>query len=185
MFISLFSPLGVALPVRAYVAPLVRAFCAGYKAHVDMDSVEPPVLRGIRTRLDDARVAASEGTLSPTHYRKMDEAISNALQRLPSRRCDDTKNDATRFRWADPEPIKVLALDSEADDGSVERLRALFEQHVGPLQDLVLQPQTRAELAAIFPGINDDELHRVLTDMQQVSEVSSSQKVNAKGAASL
>ena len=48
----------------------------------------------------------------------------------------------------------------------VERFRDLLKGHEGHLGDLLLNSKTQAELRAIFLGVEEKELHRLLYETQ-------------------
>lgn len=130
----------------------------------------------MRDRLEKARVAVSQGEITPEHYQEVDRAISEALGQLPFlRRPGNNNNNNNQLQWAKPldRPQQVEDLASAHSQG-IKRLQAMVEGHNGPLENLMLEPSKRSELAGIFQGAGDGQLRQLLADMQRAKDVSHS-----------
>ena len=141
---------------------------------VDDDSL----LAAMRNRLEKARLAVSQGEITPEHYQQVDKAISEALGQLSFlRRMDNSSN---QVQWAKPleRPQHLEDLASAHSQG-IKRLQAMVEDHIGPLENLLLEPSKRDELADIFEGAGDGQLRQLLADMQRARDVNQCQPVVA------
>lgn len=149
-----------------------------------MDADGDSRLAIMRSRLKKARVAASQGEITPQHYQEVDKAISDALGELSflrrsgnsnsnSNTNDSNNNNDNELQWAKPldRPQHVEDLASAHSQG-IKRFQAMVEEHNGPLENLMLEPSKRAELAGIFEGAGEGKLRQLLTDMQRARDVS-------------
>ncbi|CAM9452519.1 unnamed protein product [Laminaria digitata] len=159
------SPIGLANPgtKRWGSSPMCK----------DMDNT--PLL-AIRDRLQDARAAVSRHNVTPQHYQQVDKAISGALGQLPFlRRSDQDGRPSNQIQWAKPPDRPQHAEDlASAHSQGIKRIQAMVEEHDGPLEELMLEPSKRAELAAIFEGAGDGQLRKLLSDMQRAKETADS-----------
>ena len=131
-----------------------------------------PLVR-IRERLQHARKAVSQKNVTAEDYREVDQAISGALGKLSLlRRSDQDGINSNQVQWAKPvhRPQQVEDMAS-AHRQAIKRLQAMVEDHNGPLEDLMLEPSKRAELAGIFQGVGDEQLRQLLRDMARTKEV--------------
>lgn len=136
-------------------------------------------LSAMRNAMKRARAAARQNNLTARHYQEVDQAISETLQQLSLVRPRDQQDggNSNQLQWTKPPHRHPQAEDlASAHKVSIERLRVMVEDHNGPLEDLMLEPSKRAELAGIFQGVgNDDEqLRQLLRAMQRARDVSHS-----------
>lgn len=132
----------------------------------------------MHSRLEKAREAASQREITPGHYQEVDKAISEALGQLSFLRRSgnsnsNNNNNDNQLQWAKPldRPQHVEDLASAHSQG-IKRFRAMVEEHNGPLENIMLEPSKRSELAGIFEGAGEGKLRQLLTDMQRARDVS-------------
>ena len=158
-------------PTLSLAASFVVARCDSSPICEDMDNAP---LVTVRSRLEDARVAVAQKSVTPDHYQQVDRAISGALGQLYFfHRSDRDGSISNHIQWAKPvdRPQHVEDLATAHSQG-IKRIQAMVAEHNGPLEDLMLEPSKRAELKAIFEGAGEGQLLQLLKDMQRAKEVS-------------
>ena len=122
-------------------------------------------LKALHQRLQEARDASDNDTLTPEHYNRVDGAINEAINHLPLVHSGDG---SSPLRWRVPD--QVSENEEMVPHDLVQRFRDLLKGHEGPLGDLLLNSKTQAKLRAIFPGVEEKELHRLLNETQVCME---------------
>ena len=133
----------------------------------------------VNEKLQEAR-STSERRPSPEQYRDMDEAISNALHKLPLVVPILEGRISSGLGWtAEPTESKyetdvpATTLSGTPNEVLFGPLHSLLSQHDGVLSDILLDEEKRAALKLIFPGVENEELAQVLESVQQRKEVES------------
>ena len=117
-------------------------------------------------RLQEPRDASESGTMTHEHLNRVDWATNDAIRHLPLVHAGDV---SSRLRWREPD--QVSENENMVPHDLVEKFRSLLKGHKGRLGDLLLNSKNQAELRAIFPGVEDVELHRLLNETQICMEI--------------
>lgn len=120
----------------------------------------------LHQRLEEARLASTNGTVTPNDYRRVDEAINKALRELPIRSSGDGDGPLLWSESIDPpkhEDLVPTKLQEEVDE--------LRKRHGEKVEHVLTEPDILADLAALLPGLDERELKQLLIEAKEEKEV--------------
>lgn len=113
----------------------------------------------IRRRLEEIHMALENGVFTVEHHRQIDDVINFALRQLPVLISDGHCGSLSWRESLDQPEQDVVPVEL------LDQLRDLVKGYEGNINGLFMQPDKRAALVALFPGLEENELPEILAEV--------------------